>query len=94
MEGIQTIADGAALQSTPTQEVIRVLVQQAMAQFRANMIATASNSHTLTKELVDEQIRTITFSADRAIANAQSERLLSKLADKFNLIASMQRNIG
>jgi len=94
MEGIQSPALGAALHGNSAQEAIRTLVQQALAQSRAGLAGAASTGSTLTKELIDEQIRTITFSADRAIANAQSERLLNKLADKFNLIASMQRNLG
>lgn len=94
---IPMIAAGAsAFEATggAHQEAIQKLVQQVMAQTRANAADTAQTSHSLTKEIVNERIRSIALSADRTIANAQSERLLDKLASKFSLISSMQRSIG
>lgn len=87
---------GAAFQgaSATNQAMIQDLLQKAMAQSKAHLADTTLKSRSLTKELVNEQIRTIAFSADRTIANAQSERLLNKLSAKFNLISSMQRSLG
>jgi len=94
IEAIQMAALGGGQQGNSVQGMIGAIIQQLSAQLRANMVASASTSQALTGELIEEQINTVKFSAERAIANAQSERLMSKLADRFNLISSMQRNLG
>ncbi len=77
------------------QDMIQKFIQQMMTQARANIKDnTAQTNISLTRDVVNEQIRSIALSADSTIANAKSERLLGKLADNFNLISSMQRNIS
>lgn len=96
IEGISSnITGGAAFQEQGTvQGLIQQFVQQAMEQSRAQLVGSTLKSRSLTKEMINERIRAMALSADRAIANAQAKRLLNKLADKFSLISSMQRNLG
>lgn len=75
-------------------DLIQRLAKQAMEQPATHLSEATLKSRSLTKELMNERIRTMALSADQAIANAQAKRLLNKLGDKFNLISSMQRNLG
>lgn len=96
IEGIPSnITGGAAFQEQgAVQDLIQKLAQQAMEQSRAQLVDSTLKNRSLTKELINERIRAMALSADRAIVNAQAKRLLNKLADKFTLISSMQRNLG
>ena len=75
-------------------DFVREIVHREMEQAWAHLAETTLETRSHTKELVNERIRMIAHTADRAIADARSERLLMSLMDKFKLIDSFQRSLG
>ena len=90
---IAALAGGAVSQSIAL-HMTRRLAQQAIMQARAETSHSTLEQRSLMKELVNERIRSIALAADRTIANAQQQRLLTKLANVQKVINSCMTALG
>jgi hypothetical protein len=99
---ISTIVTPVATSISPSTERMRDGIKDANRQvnLRAQMQSYAQTtessrlSQQLKKQLVLQRMKVAVYQADRAIANAESKYMMSKLAGKFSLISKIQQSMG
>ncbi|MCP1846112.1 hypothetical protein ACVIHI_009109 [Bradyrhizobium sp. USDA 4524] len=74
--------------------VVEQLNQQMVAQRAAQLTQFGRIDDEIRRKLTQQRAEGAFYQADRAIANAKSQRLMGALSSKFSLISKIQQNIG